>query len=81
MKYAFLLFSLLAFSSLTAQTGKIIGKVVDQLNNEPVPFSNIYVQGTDYGTVTDSMGSFELNLDPGLYNLEVSFFIFFLNHI
>lgn len=73
MKYAFLLFSLLTFSSLSAQTGKIIGKVVDQLNNDPVPFSNIYVQGTDYGTVTDSMGSFELNLDPGLYNLEFSF--------
>ena len=72
MRSIFLLFMICA-ASVFGQQGRVLGDVRDELTNEPVAFSTVYVQGTDIGTVTDSLGNFELQLKPGLYNLEVSF--------
>ena len=46
---------------------------MDQLSNQPIAFANIYVQGTESGSITDSTGTFELLLNPGLYNLEITY--------
>jgi hypothetical protein len=57
-----------------AQTGVVRGKVFNKINNEPVPFANIAVQGTTTGAVADENGNYVIsNLNPGLYNLEASF--------
>lgn len=72
MRSIFLLFMICA-ASVYGQQGRVLGDVRDELTNEPIAFSTVYVQGTDIGTVTDSLGNFELQLKPGLYNLEVSF--------
>lgn len=71
-----ILTSLLFFTAqvLVAQTGVIRGKVYNKINNEPVPFANIAVQGTTTGAVADDNGNYIIsNLNPGLYNLETSF--------
>ena len=67
-------FALLISISVFSQSGSIKGKVTNSLNNEPISFANVLVQSLGSGTTTDQEGSFEINgLEPGLYNLEVSF--------
>src|SRR5687768_5671784 len=72
-----LLLSLL-FISISAiafgQQAIIKGSVFNKINNQPIPFANVAVQGTTAGVVADESGNFEINnLPPGLYNLQVSF--------
>ena len=60
--------------SLLAQKAALNGKVVDALNNEPLPFVNVIVSGTTTGTITDIDGNFILNgLEPGFIRIEASF--------
>ncbi|QGY44314.1 TonB-dependent receptor plug domain-containing protein [Maribellus comscasis] len=70
--FTFLFFS---FSVLTfAQEASLTGKVVDAVNNEPLPFVNVVVSGTSIGTTTDLDGNFLLNgLQPGFVRIEASF--------
>ncbi|SEJ13749.1 Outer membrane receptor proteins, mostly Fe transport [Cyclobacterium xiamenense] len=57
-----------------AQEGIIQGKIVNPVNNEPIPFANVVVQGLDKGTVSDEEGQYQLTgLEPGLYNVRASF--------
>ena len=56
------------------QQGIIRGRVSNNINNQPIPFANVAVQGTTTGVVADEFGNFEItNLSPGFYNLNVSF--------
>ncbi|MBS2211161.1 TonB-dependent receptor [Carboxylicivirga mesophila] len=65
--------SLLISHTLTAQTGTIKGLVKDKYNNQPIPFVNIVVYGTTTGTMTDSIGRFELqNVPAGFVQLQLS---------
>lgn len=69
----FICFLLNAFV-LSAQTGRITGKVFDAKNNEPIPFANVVIQGTTIGAPTDLDGQYAIeNLKPDLYNLEVTY--------
>ncbi|MCC5930536.1 MAG: TonB-dependent receptor [Cyclobacteriaceae bacterium] len=57
-----------------AQNAHIKGKVFNRVNNDPVPFANIIVQGTAKGTTSDINGIYEIgDLQPGVYNLEVKY--------
>ncbi len=68
----FLPFLFLIISSF-AQTGKIKGRIFDENNNNDLPFSNIYIKGTEIGTTSGMDGSFVLeNIKPGFYILTVS---------
>lgn len=70
--YTFLL--LFVSVALFAQNGIIRGKVYNELNNEPIPFANVVIQGTTTGTTTDFDGKFEIkDLTPNLYNVVVSY--------
>ena len=65
---------LLFGAMLNAQTGVIKGKVTDAINNEPIPFANVLVEGTEKGAITDIDGVYEVSgLQPGLYNVRVSY--------
>ncbi|MFW6309920.1 MAG: TonB-dependent receptor [Prolixibacteraceae bacterium] len=60
--------------SVFAQEAALKGRVVDAVNNEPLPFVNVIVSGTSIGTVTDMDGNFILNgLEPGFVRIEASF--------
>lgn len=74
MRYFMILIVLLSVSaSAIGQSGIIRGKVFEAINNQPIEFATIIVQGTGNGSGTDSAGNFELKgLSPGLYNIQVS---------
>lgn len=74
MKYLlFFLCVLSATFSALAQQGVIKGRVYDEINNEPLPFANVIIEGTTKGTTTDGEGYYELKVAPGLYNVTASF--------
>jgi hypothetical protein len=56
-----------------AQKAEIKGFLLDADTEEPVIFTNVYLQGTNYGVATDINGYFILNnIPPGSYILKVS---------
>lgn len=71
-------FTILAFIFLSvhamAQKGIIQGRVYNAINNEPLPFAAVLIQGTNQGVSTDLDGNYIFtDLNPGLYNLEAQF--------
>lgn len=59
---------------LFAQNGIIKGKIYNELNNEPISYANVGIKNTTLGTTTDENGLFEItNLQPGYYNIQISF--------
>lgn len=75
MKYlGWVVFWLFSALSVLGQNGVVQGVVVDAINNEPLPYANILVVGTDIGTTTDINGQFTLDgLEPGLYTLQAQY--------
>ncbi len=56
-----------------AQQGIISGTVTDADFQDPVPFANVVVKGTEQGGTTDFDGHYELVLEAGTYTLSFSF--------
>lgn len=54
---------LMAIVSFNSTAREIFGHVQDEKNNEPIPFSNVWIKGTYTGTMTDINGYFELLMD------------------
>jgi len=60
-------------ASFGQSTGAITGRVVDEATKEPIPFGNVVVKGTTFGTTTDYRGSFTVpRIPPGIYTLVVT---------
>lgn len=58
----------------TTQNIKVYGTVTNALNNEPIPFANVVIDGTTVGVTTDIDGNFELSdLTPGEYNFRCTY--------
>lgn len=56
------------------QTGIIKGIVIEAISNEPIPFANVFIEGSSIGVVTDIEGKYEItDLEPKLYNISASF--------
>ncbi|MFW5756269.1 MAG: carboxypeptidase-like regulatory domain-containing protein [Tangfeifania sp.] len=51
----------------------IKGKVVDFATNESVPFTNISIEGTLYGTASNQNGEFELKIPEEMADGEIKF--------
>jgi len=75
MRKLLLVFVLLLTMVLTAQErGTIIGTITDkEMNNETLPFANVFVKGTTIGTTTDFDGKYILSLEEGDYVVVFSF--------
>lgn len=72
-----ILFLLIVFSqNVTArQTGQgvIEGRVTEAASNNPVPFANVVIYGTNTGTLTDDNGNFSFkNIEPGYVKIAVT---------
>lgn len=63
----FLLVSLNSFSQ------SITGVVIDGEYNEPLPFANVLIKGTQKGSTTDIDGKFQIKTEPGTYTVVFSF--------
>lgn len=56
------------------RTYAIKGIVKDAISGEPLPYVNVAIWNTIQGTVTDSVGKFEIpDVSPGSYRLQASF--------
>ncbi|WP_299710278.1 DUF5686 family protein [uncultured Tenacibaculum sp.] len=71
MRLKFLMLSVLFGMVANAQL-IVKGKVVDEFDN-PMPFVNVYIQGTTNGTTTDDDGRFAFQMKKRRGVLEVSF--------
>jgi CarboxypepD_reg-like domain/TonB-dependent Receptor Plug Domain len=71
-----LLFFLSCFLTLTAfgqKTGEIRGFVTDKKNSEPIIFTTVFLEGTQFGISTDINGYFSITKVPiGTYTLKVA---------
>lgn len=67
-------FNINSFFSESQQIGTIKGVISDkENNNQPLFFAEIIVKNSAYKIETKIDGSFQFNLKPGVYNLEVRF--------
>ncbi len=65
---------MLSAAGIFAQNGKISGRVLDKSTNEPLPFTNIIIDGTDIGSVSDINGKFLFTgVQPGFVRLKATF--------
>ncbi|MDZ7740280.1 MAG: TonB-dependent receptor [Bacteroidota bacterium] len=56
-----------------SQNGKIEGRIFDAASNEPIPFANIVIWGTNIGSTSDLDGNFKFTgLEPGYLRLAAS---------
>lgn len=59
---------------LWAQQATLKGRVIDAVSNDPLPFVNVIVSGTNIGSITDLDGKFQLvGLTPGFVRIQASF--------
>ncbi|UCH13185.1 MAG: TonB-dependent receptor [Bacteroidales bacterium] len=66
----FLVFS----NNLYGQNGKIQGRIYDITSNEPLPFANIIIAGTNIGTTSDLDGNFIFTgINPGFVQIIASY--------
>jgi hypothetical protein len=62
------LLSIITYAQLS-----ITGKVLDAKTREPLINASVFCENTTAGTITDEMGRFSLLLNPGGYNLIISY--------
>jgi len=75
MRKLLVVFVLLLTTVIVAQEkGTIVGTVTDkEMNNEPLPFANVFVKGTTVGTTTDFDGKYILSVGEGSVVVVFSF--------
>lgn len=75
MRTLFLLLALILISfAASSQTATVRGFVYDESSGEPIIFTNVYLQGTNFGAATDDNGLFVITqVPPGNYTLMVSY--------
>ncbi|GAB4519235.1 MAG: TonB-dependent receptor [Allomuricauda sp.] len=66
-------FLLIIGSQLAMGQSGITGTLFDGEINDVLPFANVVIRGTTNGTTSDFDGKYEISIDPGTYDLEVSF--------
>ena len=70
----FFVLTLLSSVQLFAQVGTVRGFVYEDESGEPAMFSNVVLEGTKIGSVTDANGFFNLSKVPaGSYTISVSY--------
>jgi hypothetical protein len=75
MKFKIFFTLLITFISMwaIAQSGKIQGRVYDSKNNEPLPFTNLIIWGTDIGSSSDLDGNFLFTgITPGYVRIAAT---------
>lgn len=63
---------IVGMSATFAQT-MVSGVVKESEENTPLPSANVFLEGTQTGTITNLNGEFRLPLNPGTYNIVASY--------
>ncbi|MBP9208848.1 MAG: TonB-dependent receptor [Saprospiraceae bacterium] len=72
--YTLLFFIICLLGGLNAQKASIRGNVYDKATGEPLSFATVFLEGTNFGDVTDDLGFFAISGMPaGEYRLVVSY--------
>ena len=74
LKYLFSLLISMIVISVSAQTGRIGGKIIDKKTGEELIGVSVQIEGTSIGAATDFEGKFLINnVSAGTYNIVVSY--------
>jgi TonB-dependent receptor len=76
MRFLATAFFLLTAFFAQAQKGTINGTVIEDSNGQPIIGATVMVDGTSNGSYTDLDGKFSVKVEPGMYNLKISFISF-----
>ena len=62
-------------SELSAlDNGKIKGLVLDKVTGNPLPYTNVFLDGTSLGSSSDTKGNFLiLDVPPGSYTIKIRY--------
>ncbi len=72
-QFSAIVFFMLIYFSVSAQTGNIIGRVLDN-NKLSLPGASVYSEDFLIGTVTDANGKYNITgIAPGEYSIKVSY--------
>jgi TonB-dependent receptor len=80
-KLFFAILLLLVAQLVFGQKGTIRGSVFDGKTGEFLPGVTIFAEGTTTGTITDLDGKFSFSIEPGTYQIRVSFISYETLHI
>ena len=71
----FILFTFCLGTSVYSQnSGRIIGRVIDQKTKQPLPGANVQLVGLNHGAATGNDGSFEVeNVPENIYKLNITY--------
>jgi hypothetical protein len=73
MKHIYFLIALFCLQYSFGQTGKVTGRVFNELNNDPIFYTKVVVVELNKGAITDAEGTFVLDsLKPGVYSFKAS---------
>ena len=74
-------FFIILLGSLAAQiNGKIEGVISDQITSKPLPYANVFIDGTSLGSASDLKGNYSIpDIPPGSYTIKVRY-IGYKNH-
>ena len=74
MKTVLLAISLFLTTLTTfAQLGTLAGKVKDNASGEPIIGATVFITGSNKGAVSDVNGDYAVQLEPGIYRIQVSY--------
>ncbi len=68
--YITIIFTEICFS---ASVSNVSGTILDSTSFEPLIYANVFIEGTNVGTISDKNGYFYLLMKPGSYQLTVSY--------
>ena len=72
MKNFLLLIAFIFLQNLTAQNIVFEGKIIDETTKETIPFTNIYIQNTTQGVISNEEGVFKFFIPSNFETVEIS---------
>lgn len=70
---SFIFFLVLSFSASGQEKALLYGTVRDSLSGETLPGATVYIPSANRGMATDPDGNFEIELNPGSYEVRFSY--------
>jgi len=70
----YVLFTIFPGKLSALENGKIKGQVLDRVTENPLPYANVFLDGTSLGSSTDPKGNFLiLDVPPGSYTIKIRY--------